>query len=80
MMVYGIFFRENNSTWSEGFEVESNKIRAYSKSLQVINENGRNDLFVFTEPGLERISFLKVNPNILLLYSGKEISEPMESN
>lgn len=57
-----VFFRENNSTWSEGFEVESNKIRAYSKSLQVINENGRNDLFVFTEPGLERISFLKGQP------------------
>ena len=57
-----IFFRENNSTWSEGFEIESNKIRAYSKSLQVINENGRSELFVFTEPGLEKISFLKGQP------------------
>lgn len=57
-----IFFRENNSTWSDGFEIESNKIRAYSKSLQVINENGRNELFVFTEPGLEKISFLKGQP------------------
>ena len=57
-----IFFRENNSTWSEGFEIESNKIRAYSKSLQVINENGNNELFVFTEPGLEKISFLNGQP------------------
>ena len=57
-----IFFRENNSTWSERFEIESNKIRAYSKSLQVINENGKNELFVFTEPGLEKISFLNGQP------------------
>ena len=57
-----IFFRENNSTWSEGVEIDSNKIRGYSKSLQVINENGRSELFVFTEPGLEKISFLKGQP------------------
>ena len=57
-----IFFRENNSKWSEGLEIESNKIRAYSKSLQVINENGKNELFVLTEPGLEKISFLNGQP------------------
>ena len=57
-----IFFRENNSSWSEGVEIESEKIRAYSKSLHVIDENGKSDLFVLTEPGLEQISFLKGKP------------------
>ena len=36
-----IFFRENNSSWSEGVKIESEKIRPYTKSLQVIDENGK---------------------------------------
>ena len=57
-----IFFRENNSSWSEGVKIESEKIRPYTKSLQVIDENGKSDLFVLTEPGLEQISFLRGKP------------------
>ena len=75
-----IFFRENNSTWSEGFEIDSNKIRGYSKSLQVINENGMSQLFVFTEPGLEKISFLKGQPQYPSSLFRKETSVLMAWN
>ena len=57
-----VFFRESNSSWSDSIELESERIRAYAKSLHVIDENGRSDLYVFTEPGLEQISFLNGLP------------------
>ena len=42
-----IYFRENNASWSDALEIETDKIRPYSKSLQVINSHGRNDLYIF---------------------------------
>ena len=57
-----VFFRESNSSWSDSIELESERIRAYAKSLHVIDENGRSDLYIFTEPGLEQISFLNGLP------------------
>ncbi len=59
-----VYFREENSTWSEPLVLECGKIRSYSMSLQVI-ENSSSDsvnLFVFTEGGLEQISFLSGKP------------------
>ena len=57
-----IYLRENNASWSDALEIESDKIRPYSKSLQVINKHSRNDLYLFTESGLEQISFIKGQP------------------
>ena len=57
-----IYFRENNASWSDALEIESDKIRPYSKSLQVINRHSRNDLYLFAETGLEQISFVKGHP------------------
>ena len=59
-----VYFREENSTWSEPLVLECGKIRSYSMSLQVI-ENSSSDsvnLFVFTEGGLEQISFFAGKP------------------
>ena len=52
-----IFFRENNSSWSDSIELESERIRAYAKSLHVIDENGRSDLYVLQNLGLSRFLF-----------------------
>ncbi len=57
-----IYFSENNASWSDALEIESETIRSFSKSLCVIDANGRNDLYLFTEPGLEQISFLEGKP------------------
>ena len=57
-----IYFRENNSSWSDALEIETDKIRPYSKSLQVINRHKRNDLYIFSESGLEHISFVNGQP------------------
>ena len=57
-----IYFRENNSSWSDALEIETDKIRPYSKSLQVINRHKSNDLYIFSESGLEHISFVNGQP------------------
>ena len=57
-----IYFRENNASWSDALEIETDKIRPYSKSLQVINRHKRSDLYIFSESGLEHISFVNGQP------------------
>ena len=57
-----IYFREYNSTWSDPFKVESEKIRSSSLSLKVITTEDEALLYAFTEPGLERITFSNGQP------------------
>jgi len=57
-----VYFRENKINWSDAVEIESDKIRPYSQSLQVIDEHDRSELYMFTESGLEHISFVKGQP------------------
>ena len=54
-----VYFRQENATWTEGFEIESRKIRPYAMSLKVqLGASGYNDkLHIFTEDGLETIRF-----------------------
>ncbi len=57
-----VYLREENNTWGEALEIETEKLRPFSQSLKVINLKGVTELYIFSEPGLEKISFIGGDP------------------
>ncbi len=57
-----IYFRLEENEWSEPLKIESEKMRPYSQSLKVVTSKKGSELFIFSELGLERITFLDGQP------------------
>ena len=60
-----VHFRTSDNRWSEPLELESGKLRSSSSSIKVMGKDkaGEARLFLFTEEGLEVLSFAKGKPS-----------------